>query len=182
MIKCESFDRESKPWPPYLTFLPAEILTLFLFNLSLCIYICLSLIPCSLSAGIDNDLCCDAAVRDGPACLTLPGALHPDNLCCGGWVQARDEAVLGRNHLWGERFREFKVFLNRFGSVVVFDKCASTSSVLSNRCQCISEKFHTSCIYDVSFSPPLHETKVSTALSQRLKYTARHFTKTDAHC
>lgn len=61
-----------------------------------------SINPCSLCAGLNRDVRCDAAVRDGPACLTLPGALHPDNLCCGGWVQERDEAVLGRYHLWGK--------------------------------------------------------------------------------
>lgn len=90
-------------------------------------------LPCSLSAGIDSDFCCDAAVRDGPACLTLPGALHPDNLCCVGWVQRRDEEVLGWNHIWGKRMRELKVFLNRFNTVAVFDKCTSTSLVLLKR-------------------------------------------------
>lgn len=76
------------------------VLTLF-FVYSLCfsVCMCLSLILYSLSTGIDSDVCCDAAVRDGPACPAIPGALHPDNLCCCSWVQKRDEAVLGGNHL-----------------------------------------------------------------------------------
>lgn len=109
--------------------------------------LCLLSLPCSLSAGIDNDVCCDAAVRDGPACLTLPGALHPDNLCSLGWVQRRDEEVLGWNHIWGKRIRELKVFLNRSNSAAVFDKCTSTSLVLFNRVLIYSEACHTSWIW-----------------------------------
>lgn len=61
------------------------------------------LVYCSLSAGNDHYIRCHAAVRDGTACSTLPGAFHSDNLCCGGRVQRRDEKVLDRNILWGEK-------------------------------------------------------------------------------
>lgn len=67
--------------------------------LSLSVFFVSTSLHYSLSAGNDNDICCDAAVRDGPTCPTLPGAIHPDNLRRGGWVQGRDEAVLGRNNL-----------------------------------------------------------------------------------
>lgn len=89
------------------------MLTLCFLPLYLSFVVCLSLIPCSLSAGVVGDVCCDAAVRDGPACLTLLGALHPHHLCCGGRVQARDEAVLGRNSLppRGESQSMFKKLL-----------------------------------------------------------------------
>lgn len=60
----------------------------------------------SLPAGDGRDVCCDAAVGGGSARAPLPGALHPDNLRCGGCLPGGDEAVLGGNHLSGERTGE----------------------------------------------------------------------------
>lgn len=53
----------------------------------------------SLSSGNPPDLRCDAAVWDGPACLALPGALHPGHRRSGGGLQERDEALLDRKLL-----------------------------------------------------------------------------------
>lgn len=57
----------------------------------------------SLCFGVAGDVCRDAAVRDGPTRLTLLGSLHSHHLCRGGREQARDEAVLDRNPVRGER-------------------------------------------------------------------------------
>lgn len=63
----------------------------------------LSLFPSSLRFGLAGDVCRDAAVGDGPTCLTLLGSLHAHHLCRGGGEQARTEAVLERDPLRGER-------------------------------------------------------------------------------
>lgn len=61
------------------------------------------IVSVSLSAGDGHDLCSDAAVGDGAACAALPGAFHVGDLRRGGLAQRRDETVLDRNELRGER-------------------------------------------------------------------------------
>ena len=127
-------------------------------SLSIILGFCLSLISCSLPAGNDHDICCDASVRNGSARSALPGALHPDNFHCSGWVPGRAQAVLGRNHLSGERTREriqrgfffvfccfvlfcfFSPFMRVWHCRVSVRAAIGTLSSVSNRCQCISEE------------------------------------------